>query len=253
MAFIPESRSLTVCIIIVDRSVCTAYPMALDGVAHEVAVEHIAEWANGCRRAGGRIDRRCRPSVLRYWVLPALRQVPERYRFALAAFAYTLSKAESHTFRGPDGIEHSTRHMADYRPFPRGDIDDFVYQSPVKSVNTTCFNEKIVYCLTIPLFRLGRERRLPGHRHHPVCRRACDPGLCATRGRRCRGSNLDAEHLLSGMISTFERGRYFLAPYAEVCSCIESAGVWKKHDLSSSVTDFRRFRESGNSSPGPTA
>jgi len=45
-AYIPESCSPTVCGITLDRSVWTVYPMAQDGVVHDVTVDGIEEWEN---------------------------------------------------------------------------------------------------------------------------------------------------------------------------------------------------------------
>ncbi len=158
-ACIPESCSLTVCGITLDRSVWTAYPMALDGVVHEVTVDGIEEWANGLE---GQVVGSIGPAFLaffdtRYYRNAGRYRVGENYPVALAAFAYTLREAEPQTITDPEGRKHSTRNVAGYRPFPRGDVDDFVYQFPVKSVGTVQLCGRTVYRLLVPLFRLPDE------------------------------------------------------------------------------------------------
>lgn len=159
-AYIPESCSLTVCGITLDRSVCTVYPMALDGVVHEVTVDGIEEWENGLE---GQVVGSIGPAALaffdtRYYRNAGRYLVGERYPVALAAFAYSLQEeAEPRMITDPEGKKHSTQNVAGYRPFPRGDSDDFVYQFPVKSVETVRLCGKIVYRLMVPLFRLSDE------------------------------------------------------------------------------------------------
>jgi hypothetical protein len=158
-AYVPESRSLTTCAITLDRSVSTGYPMALDGIVHEVTVDHIEEWANGLE---GQVVGSVGDAALAFFDTGYYRNIG-RYRegdsrlFALAACAYVLHKAEPRTITNAEAKEHSTRNLAAYRPFPQGDIDDFVYQSPVKSVETVSFCGKTVYRLLVPLFRLPDE------------------------------------------------------------------------------------------------
>ncbi len=155
-AYVPESRSLTACTITLDRSVCTAYPMAVDGVVHEVTVQRVEEWANDLE---GQVVGSVGDAALAFFDTRYYRN-GDHYReggsnlFALAAFAYVLQKAEPRTITDAEGKEHSTRNMAAYRPFPQGDVDDFVYQFPVKSVETVSFGGKTVYRLTVPFFRL---------------------------------------------------------------------------------------------------
>lgn len=158
-AYIPASCSLTVCGITLDRSVETVYPMALDGVVHEVTVDGIEEWANGLE---GQVVGSIGPAFLaffdtRYYRNAGRYRAGERYSVALAALAYTLREAEPRMITDPEGKEHSTRNMAGYRPFPRGDVDDFVYQFPVKSIETVQLCGRTVYRLTVPLFRLPGE------------------------------------------------------------------------------------------------
>lgn len=158
-AYIPESCSPTVCGITLDRSVWTVYPMAPDGVVHEVTVDGIDEWENGLEgQAVGSIG----PAILAFFDTKYYRnvgryRVGERYPVALAAFAYTLHEAEPQMITDPEGKMHSTQNVAGYRPFPRGDIDDFVYQFPVKSVETVQFCGRTIYRLMVPLFRLPDE------------------------------------------------------------------------------------------------
>ncbi len=158
-AYIPESRSLTTCAITLDRSVSTGYPVAVDGVVHEVTVQRVEEWANELEGqvVGSIGDAALAFFDTRYYRNGDRYREGDRHLFALAAFAYVLQKAEPRTITDAEGKEHSTRNMAAYRPFPQGDVDDFAYQSLVKSVETVSFCGKTVYRLTVTLFRLPDE------------------------------------------------------------------------------------------------
>jgi len=158
-AYIPPYHPVTKCCIVFDGQVYTVYPMAMDGIVHEVKVVGFDEWANGIEgQAIGTIG----DAVLAFFDTRYYRNIrayrrEERYPFALTAFAYTLSPAKEQMVKGPDGALHSTIGIAGYRRFERGDIDDFVFQSPVKDVQRVSYSGRTLYRLILPLFRLQSD------------------------------------------------------------------------------------------------
>jgi hypothetical protein len=77
----------------------------------------------------------------------------EKYRFSISAVAYALSRAESRVIRDIDGMRFSTEGLAGYFTFKEGDVDDLLFQTPVKDISAIRFGEKKVYRIRAALFR----------------------------------------------------------------------------------------------------
>ncbi len=158
-AYIPESDRLTACAVTVDRTISTGYPVAVDGVVHEVRLHGVEEWANGIEGqiVGSLDDAVMRFFDVRYYRNAGAYRTGDTYPFALAAFVYVLYRAEPRTIADRGGREVVTRNMAAYVPLPEGDIDDFAFYSPVKDVERVRFCGKTFYRLIVPLCRLRDE------------------------------------------------------------------------------------------------
>lgn len=145
------------CAVAVEGQVATAYP-ALSGVEHDVTVEEVLEWHTGLE---AQVEGTLGPASLalfdtRYFARRDY-EPGRTYPFSVAALAYDLFPAEDETLEGPNGEKLSTGEMAGYFPFERGDVDDVVFQTTVKDVETFAFDGRPGYRLVVPLFRTEEE------------------------------------------------------------------------------------------------
>ncbi|WP_435345285.1 hypothetical protein [Haloarchaeobius sp. HRN-SO-5] len=135
-----------------DGEIWTGYPVA-EGVRHEVDVESVQPWANG---AEGQVTATLGGSTVSLFLTnygELDQPISGVHRVELAALAYDLGPAEAETLTTDDGREFSTSGMAGFVPFDGGDVDDYIFQTTVESVETVAFGDVTLYRLRAPLFR----------------------------------------------------------------------------------------------------
>lgn len=158
-AYFSQGETLKTCTITVNDELWTAYPFVKDGIEHEIAIDGIEEWINEqeaqIRCSLG--DASLAFFDTMYFKNKGIYEQGKKYTFLLSALAYSLTKTEPKTLTDRDGRELSTKGMAVFFPFEKGDIDDFIFQVPVKEVIESKFGNKTVYKIKAPLFRLDGE------------------------------------------------------------------------------------------------
>lgn len=156
---VSQGNPIATSAIIADYILTTAYPTILEGILHEVMVCDIWEWRNELE---GQITGSIGPAVLSFFDTSYVKNRllynhGHSFRFSLAAIAYTISRVVSYDLGTPDGRIVSTRGMAAFLPVADGDIDDYMFQTTVKSVDKVKFDDKILYRIVAPLFRYQTE------------------------------------------------------------------------------------------------
>ncbi|MHC1757136.1 MAG: hypothetical protein AB9861_17190 [Methanosarcina sp.] len=163
-AFFSQGEMLKTCTITVNDQLWTAYPFVADGIPHEITIDGIEEWIN-------EQEAQIRCSLgdasfaffdTMYFKNRGIYEKGKKYNFLLSALAYSLTKTEPKTLTDRDGRELSTKGMAAFFPFGKGDIDDFIFQVPVKEVTELKFGNRTVYRIKVSLFRKGPLYRLNG-------------------------------------------------------------------------------------------
>lgn len=154
-AFFSSGEHLKTCTITVNNQIWTAYPFIHDGIIHEVTIEDIDMWLNELE---GQIQCGLGGTSFAFFDTMYFKNKDkykngEKYNFSLSAMAYSLAKAEPKTIKDKEGRELSTKGMAAFFPFQNGDIDDFIFQVPVKEVMELKFENKDIYRIKAPLFR----------------------------------------------------------------------------------------------------
>ncbi|WP_440947350.1 hypothetical protein ACSAZL_03485 [Methanosarcina sp. T3] len=158
-AYFSQGEMLKICTITVNNQLWTAYPFAAAGIAHEIKIDSIEEWINE-REAQIRCslgDASLAFFDIMYFKNKCIYEQGKKYNFLLSALAYSLTKAEPKTLKDREGREFSTKGVAAFSPFEKGDIDDFVFQAPVKEVLESEFGNRTIYRIKTPLFRLNDE------------------------------------------------------------------------------------------------
>lgn len=163
-AYFSQGGLLKTCTITVNDELWTAYPFVKDGMEHEITIDGIEEWANEyeaqiCCSLG---DASLAFFDTMYFKNRGVYEQGKKYNFLLSALAYSLTKTEPKTLTDKDGRELSTKGMAAFFPFEKGDIDDFIFHVPVKEVIESKFGNKTVYRIKAPLFRKGPLYRAGG-------------------------------------------------------------------------------------------
>jgi|Deesub1362A_J573_1020465.scaffolds.fasta_scaffold00194_35 hypothetical protein len=153
--YFSKGEYLNTCTIIVNNEIWTAYPFISSGVVHRIQIDEIEEWENGIEAQihGGLEDASITFFDTMYFKNKDTYKGGEKYRFSISALAYALSKADSRVIKDIDGMEFSTEGLAGYFPFGEGDVDDFLFQTPVKEVSELGFGDKRVYKVKAALFR----------------------------------------------------------------------------------------------------
>jgi hypothetical protein len=155
VAYFSSGEHLRTCAITVDGEIWTAYPFIAGGVVHEVRIKEVEEWMNGIEAQinGGLEEAAIAFFDAMYFKNKDAYKPGEKYRFSLSAVAYALSRAESRIIRDVDGMKFSTEGLAGYFPYRRGDVDDLLFQTPVKEVSEISFGGRKVYRIRAALFR----------------------------------------------------------------------------------------------------
>lgn len=160
-AYFSGGEHLRTCTVTVNGEIWTAYPFIADGIIHEVTVKGIDEWMN-------EMEAQIQCSLYeasvaffdtKYFKNRDAYKPGEKYKFSLSAMAYSLSKTEPRIIEDKQGKQLSTKGMAAFFPFQQGDIDDFLFQVPVKEVTELEFENKTVYRIKAPLFRSDNGSR----------------------------------------------------------------------------------------------
>jgi len=154
-AYFSEGEHLRTCVIAIDGEIWTAYPFIAGGVVHEVKIKEVEEWVNGIEAQinGGLEDAGIAFFDSMYFKNKDAYMAGKKYRFSLSAVAYALSRAESRIIRDIEGMKFSTERLAGYFLYRHGDIDDLLFQTPVKDVSKIKFGGKKVYRIRAALFR----------------------------------------------------------------------------------------------------
>ena len=135
-----------------DGEIWTGYPVA-EGVRHEVTVERVHPWTNG---AEGQVTATLGESTLSLFATNYAAVdsgLTGSHEVELAALAYDLGPADEETLTTDDGREFSTAGMAGFVPFDGGDVDDYIFQTTVESVETVSFDDVTLHRIRAPLFR----------------------------------------------------------------------------------------------------
>jgi hypothetical protein len=146
--------------IISDYTLTTAYPTILQGITHDVMVREIDEWRNELE---GQITGSLGPAAISFFDTKYVRnkrvyRSGQVFRFNLAALVYSLNRVDSHVFETPEGKTISTKGMAAFFPMNDGDIDDYWFQTTIKTIETVNFEDGILYRIVAPLFRDETQR-----------------------------------------------------------------------------------------------
>lgn len=136
----------------------SAYPFIPKGTVHEVTVDGIEEWANGCEaQVLGKIqDARIAFFDTLYFRDKCQYPPGKPYRIALAGTAYSIRPSVLDPIRFDDGmVREYDPSFCGYIPWSRGDIDDIEFNAVIREVSTMSYEGQKISCLTVPLCRIN--------------------------------------------------------------------------------------------------
>ncbi len=154
----------------IDGTVATTFPVGT-GIAHRVTIEEVIEWANDVEAqvAFELAGKRLAAFDAGYFARESDYEAGETREFELSAFAYDLDPAEAGALADDEAGDGTVTDdeqpvqspdLATYLPFEGGDVDDYVFQSPVSEVRELSFGSVTVYRLRLPLFRDDHDRNV---------------------------------------------------------------------------------------------